>query len=112
MNIFYSSSIFCPNDLHILKFKNVLQVTGMVHFYSCVEVSWEFKSSTRINVTSILWSCGAFRNGLDSSVRKRLIMPKRCQTASQFTCVPIICRTYLYNRASFFVVRETRDKQS
>lgn len=103
MNIFQSSSIFCPNSIHILKYKNVLQVTGMVHFHSCVEVSWEFKSSTRFNVTSILWSFGAFGNELESSERKRLIMPKRCQTASQFTCVPIICRTYLYNRVSFLL---------
>lgn len=101
MNIFHSSSIFCPNSLHILKFKNVPQVTGMVHFHLCVEVTWEFKSSNGFNVTSILWSFGAFGNGLESS--ERLIMPKRCQSLSQFTCVPIICLTYLYNRVSFLL---------
>lgn len=101
---------FAPTVFTFWNSKNVPQVTGMVHFHSWVEVSWEFKSSSRFNVPSILWSFDAFRNGLDSSERKRLIMPKRCQTVSQFTCVPIICHTYLYNRVSFLL--SGKDKQS
>lgn len=59
-------SIFPQQSLHFEMNKCPTEQQEYLHdppLLACGRES-EFKSSTRFNITSILWSCGPFRNGL------------------------------------------------